>query len=532
MNNGACRRMCLQGIVKDMIHGVQRHIWRFLIFAVFFSLYQASLVIVDPDVFYHARMVLLQSQGLVRELPALPLTVFEAGFVDHHYLYHLAVIPLLWVVNIIAPSGIAEVLYPIIAIKISAALFAAMFATLFWALLEQWRVPSPKLWMLTMLGSSSFLFRLNIPKAPALSLAWLVIGLMIAGWASQGGLVGWKRWLLLAIHALVYVWLYNGWIVWLVIVGIVTIASIIGAYARVTLPLLAPARVRDLGAVILGVVAGHLFSPYFPDNIWFAWQHIVRIGFGGIPNGVEVGREWYGLGINPFLYIESMSAILITTMVIVAGLVRVERVRWSAGSVYLGIVSLIFLFLTSQSRRHIEYFIPIAVLFLAVFVRDQQVADWRRLFSRVQWKLVGVLLSMSIVSSIISTAIDMNTPSHSARMIIPSAQWLRANIPEQSMIVLRNWAYFPGYWYFAPNYQYVGGLDPRFTQFAYPDVFARWQKLINGSSTDPVGDMKFLNSRVVVLHNKADANLIEKFTREKEMERSYADDVVTIFTLR
>src|SRR3989344_6726798 len=56
---------------------------------------QRSPVIGDPDGFYHANMALFLSRGQV--LTALPWMYFSTlrdAFTDHHFLYHLLLVPL------------------------------------------------------------------------------------------------------------------------------------------------------------------------------------------------------------------------------------------------------------------------------------------------------------------------------------------------------------------------------------------------------------------------------------------------------
>src|SRR3989344_3431557 len=67
----------------------------------------------DPDSFYHAKMSqFLLERGAINEFPWLSATSLRYQFVDHHFLYHLILIPF------VAVS-------PLIGLKVATVLLAA-----------------------------------------------------------------------------------------------------------------------------------------------------------------------------------------------------------------------------------------------------------------------------------------------------------------------------------------------------------------------------------------------------------------------
>src|SRR3989337_4312435 len=52
-------------------------------------------------------------------------------------------------------------------------------------------------------------------------------------------------------------------------------------------------NIKLLGIVFLGLLAGLIINPYFPDNIAFTWQQAVKIGLINYQNIIGVGGEWY-----------------------------------------------------------------------------------------------------------------------------------------------------------------------------------------------------------------------------------------------
>ena len=131
----------------------------------FFSTFQLSNIgkFPDPDGFYHARIGLQLWQGELKDrLPSLHYTILREGYADQHYLYH-------------AMLGLLLQFFPYpYGLHVSIILFGTA-AVVAWALLlRSWQVKMYGLWIVVLLGTSAdFLFRLNVPKANAISLVAL-----------------------------------------------------------------------------------------------------------------------------------------------------------------------------------------------------------------------------------------------------------------------------------------------------------------------------------------------------------------------
>ena len=115
----------------------------------------------DNDGFYHIKLAwLMRTEGLKPDFPYLPLSILnEQGFYDHHFLFHVALIPFTF--------GDLRV-----GAKWAAVTFAALAFLAIWYLFHRQRVPFAWLWALGLLGiSDAFLFRMSITRAQSLSLA-------------------------------------------------------------------------------------------------------------------------------------------------------------------------------------------------------------------------------------------------------------------------------------------------------------------------------------------------------------------------
>ena len=158
---------------------------------VFLGLVQFSTPdLAGNDGYYHIKFAyLMRTEGLKPEFPWLPLTILNAReFSDHHFLYHIALIPFTF--------GDLRM-----GAKWASVVFAGLAFLSAWWLLYKQRVPYAALWTLGLLAvSEAFIYRMSLARPPSLSLAILVIGLH---WMLT------QKYVRLIPLAFVYAWLYD-----------------------------------------------------------------------------------------------------------------------------------------------------------------------------------------------------------------------------------------------------------------------------------------------------------------------------------
>jgi asparagine N-glycosylation enzyme membrane subunit Stt3 len=127
----------------------------------------AGPAILDNDGYYHIRWaaMLRQSFPHLPAFKALPLTTLDEGhYVDHHYLFHVLLIPF--------TLGDLR-----IGAKLAAVTFSSLGIVSMFALLVVYRIRYRWLWLAPLVASSEhFLYRMSMTRAPALSLALLGLG--------------------------------------------------------------------------------------------------------------------------------------------------------------------------------------------------------------------------------------------------------------------------------------------------------------------------------------------------------------------
>ncbi|HLC89857.1 MAG TPA: hypothetical protein VJG65_02760, partial [Patescibacteria group bacterium] len=119
----------------EIINFFEKRNWLsfFLIFIISASLFgylASDQTFVDPDSFYHAKMAqLLWEKGAITSFPWLSATTLQYKFADHHFLYHLALIPFVKIFP--APWGL----------KIATVLFASFAILAIYWFLRQLKIP-------------------------------------------------------------------------------------------------------------------------------------------------------------------------------------------------------------------------------------------------------------------------------------------------------------------------------------------------------------------------------------------------------
>lgn len=530
---------------------IQRHWWWigyisiFTISFVVLLILQAAPVFADPDSFYHAKMaILLRDQGVIRSFPWLDLTVLGEHYTDQHFLYHLVLIPFVtW-------------FPPLVGLKLATVVFGAGVVTVAYWMMKRMNVRWPFFFALLLLFSRPFSFRMSLAKAPSTSLIILLVGLT---WIFHYQLK--RLWAL----AFAYVWYYGGFA--LLGVGAVThaivsvlhnrfvtrgdshrfvqkIKALIGRGSRTN-------RVRRLNvgivvSVLTGLVAGVVVNPYFPNNISFYYHQLINIGVINFQKVIGVGGEWYPYGFFNLLANGAFASILLVLALVCLVLKARQQTKatWT-----MFILTAFFLLLTLKSRRYVEYYVPIAIIFSAMSISQalqsvQARQAWREFRRLLLVRRMGqVLFSLAGIFIALSFGFVAGRDFHNERRDLqrgfrvdelgPVSRWLAANTPVGSRVVHSDWDEFPLLFYHNSHNTYIVGLDPTFLYKADEQRYWTWANITLGKFTGDVYDAvtSTLDSRYVLVTN--DHTAMDRYFRLNEnFVRRYHDTEATIYEAR
>lgn len=446
----------------------------------------------DWDGYYHIRWseILWKSLSSGQGLPEfkwLPLTILNPqDYNDHHFLFHLLQIPFLWLFETVTAAKVAAIFYATLAVF-----------SVYW-LMFYYRVEYLPLWLGALLVCANpFYYRINMAKAPPLTIIFSIIGIY---------LLFERRYFGLLPLMFLFTWTYS-------LFPLLWFAALIW-----TVILAWNERVfewRPLVYTTSGMILGNIIHPYFPNNIKLFIEHLamkVRMGNYDVP----VGGEWYS-----YQAVEILTHFPIALLAMLIGYVffvpQGRKLPEKATFFLLFVTPL----LAAQfvAKRYAEYFPPFAILFAAFswqsfFVKDFQllpeelrkeieafldkkrsgaevIYDWVKkgavvavglfLFFLVIFNYRGVDLGWVKQEGLIQS-IRSNEPNDKYRR---ATEWARANIPENEIVFNCNWDDFPKLFFFAPEHRYVYGLDPNYLYSKSPNIYNLVRDIAEGKIDDP-----------------------------------------------
>ena len=488
-------------------------------FVGFLTLVQFSTPdLVGTDDHFHVRFAaLMRTEGLLLRFPWLPLTILNAReFYDHHFLFHVALIPFTFG-DLITGGKWASVVFTSLA-----------FLSVWWLLRCQ-KVPYAALWATGLLVvSEAFLFRMGMVRPMALSLAFLVLGLHLL-------LADRHAWLLPL--GFLYVWLYDGF-PFLLIVAAVYVLSTWGIDRKLNLhPLLYASA---------GIALGMLLNPYFPHNVVFTLRHI-------LPKltettAVDVGNEWYPYQTTTLLRNSPLALVAFLSGALALGL---QERRMDARTLTTFLLAVIFGLMLFQSRRFIEYFPPFALIFTALAwtplitswtnsantwqasvaqgAPRSRLDEWTT--SARRWLPVGALALVLIPGmwfTLQGARASYQDAQPSTRFAAASA-WLVENTPPGARLFQTDWDDFPRLFYHNTQNTYLIGLDPTYMQLYNAGLYDLWVDMTEGKVEHLSETIHSRFGASYVFSDLAHADFLDQAERDPGLKEVYRDNEAVIF---
>ncbi len=462
--------------------------------------------ILDNDGYYHIRWAAMLKESAPRlpNFTQLPLTTLnEQDYVDHHYLFHVLLVPF--------TTGDMR-----IGAKLAAAIFSSAGIASLFALLVLYRVPYRWLWLAPLvLSSQPFLYRMSMTRAPALSIVLLGIGAYLI-------LERRLRWL--AVLSFVFVWTYS----------LFPLIVVFAAAHAITV-YLAERRIdlSTLVATVSGVIAGLVVNPYFPKNLILFWEHLgMKVT---AQYSVDVGVEWY-----PYETWAILESSALAFAIYIAALVAFDfraRAR-DAKPLFFLIISLVFLLMAFKSRRFIEYWPPFAVLFAAFTLGGPLRRFNHAVFAKPLDRAVAGLAGALVIVVIIVT---MGLTLWQARVSVkdetdPTAykgasEWMAANTPAGSMIFNTDWDDFPMLYYYNPNNRYIVGLDPTYLYDRDQQLWKLYERITLGNERDPAPLIRERFGAEYVFTDNYHRDFLKIADESGDFETVYKDSYTTVLRI-
>lgn len=467
----------------------------------------AGPAILDNDGYYHIRWakMLRESFPHLPAFKALPLTILdEQHYVDHHYLFHLLLIPFTF--------GDLRV-----GAKLAAVVFSSLGILSVFALLVSYRVRYRWLWLLPLIASSEpFLYRMSMTRAPALSLALLGVGTY---------LIFERKPLLLALLSFVFVWSYSLFPLMMSL-----------AVAHAVTIYLSERRFefRPILATAIGIVAGLVINPYFPKNLALFREHLLMKTGGTY--AVDVGVEWYPY--DTWVILGSSALAFVIFVVALLAFDYRRRTR-DAKPLFFLFASTMFLLMAFKSRRFIEYWPPFAVAFAAFTISPKLETVSFAWMARTRDRVIAALAASAVT---VLAVLGMCAVVFQARADVRSeadpfaykgaSEWLAANTPAGSMVFNTDWDDFPMLFYYNPGNTYIVGLDPTYLYDRDQELWKLYADITLGNENNPAPIIRDRFGAEYVFTDNEHSDFMQVVEDSGDFEKVYEDKFTTVLRVR
>lgn len=464
-----------------------------IVIAGYFIYLQWGAGFADPDSFYHAGVGKLMGQGQIifKQFPWFTFTTFSEHFTDHQFFYHLLLAPFTLLAS------------PLLATKIVSVILAILFFIVFNWLLKQIGIRHRIFYLIILLTTTPFVFRLNLAKAGSLALILLFAGIY-ALWHNKNTL--------LFLITFLYVWTHAGWMSMGVIYLLWFITRLLTTHAlssdknflrMSTKCIRALTSDRALWAIVSGMFFGILINPYFPNNLKFYWQQAVKIGLVNYQSTVNVGMEWFPMSLST-LAVELLGVWIVCAFALILFFMtcmQTKKIKLAHDLdilfikvLHITMIAGLWFTLTLKSARYVEYLAPSALLSSALLIKlSIRLGGLTHLkkYLRQHYTMYRACACVCVIFYIAWSANGAqslkkylsNTFSWT-RFQAPSA-YLAANTAHSSLIFNTNWSYSPLLFFHNTKNRYMAGLDPTFFYLANSNLYRRYADIARGRVHKP-----------------------------------------------
>jgi hypothetical protein len=453
----------------------------------------------DFDGHYHLRVVYwIAHHGLWSDIPWLPFTVLGERGPDHHWLWHVALLPFAWLGE------------PEQALRWAAACNGAAVVAVISLVMRLLGVPAAPLFALLAVSASVLMpYRLLMLRAQNAA----VIFMMLAVWAMAR-----DRNKTLAAIAFLFLESYHAAVV-------LAPMALIGAAARSALERRVAAG--PVVAVAAGLAAALLVSPWFPRNIEYLMFHLffkTANPLHGEQLSALISNEWYppgwaGLALDSWPTHVMLAAAAAT---LAWRRLRDPSFRPPVDTLIALGVALLSLGLYWQAVRFAEYYVPFAALAAGLAARDT-LSGRRYGIALLAWVLIVVALSTANLQKMRLMPAD-----HLARI----GQRLNELGRPGDVVFNSSWTDFMALVWWADAFRYVNGLDGHYLAYRDPARFAVWLAAGAGAIDDPATPIAAaFDARFVVVARQHE-RLAEQLRRSPKAVLHLVSPEGSLFELR
>lgn len=466
----------------------------------------------DLDSYFHVRAAeQLAAHGVDKTFPQATQSTWRDAYADKDFLFHALLIPFVAGGELVAGGKWFVILLELL-----------VFAS-FAAALRSFDLRFGALWVLLLAATSPYyLTRLASVRPHIFGLALVTVEI---------ALLFRDRWKPLFVVAVLHVLAHSSF----VLLPALLLARIVQcALTGQSQPL------RSAAAIALGLVAGTLVNPYFPNNLSVAHDQIVGVASNVWFEDASIPREAFGSELGPMTW-QSFLAQFPGWTPAVAGLLLVLAVHgvrgWSPVELYLVLVAGGMLLVASRSRRFLDVFVVAALLFAAALwtrlAAGRSLGDLARTRPATALPCMVVLLALLAYGSWRASGVrDGFRRQAMGDVFAPAVAALDQLAAPEDVVYHASWMDFAVLYAFRPDGRYIAGLDPIFLYQHDPALFATNLELSRGLGHGKAARIladDFGARWVYVTMQPRDKAFRELLERSKGVRLAYSDGLAQLW---
>ncbi len=419
----------------------------FAVFLLIFTIAQFMYpYILGFDGYYHIKAAeIVKENGLIREFPWARYTILSENYADIQFLFRLLQMPF------IAFFGIS------LGAKIAASLFPSVAFALFYWLLQKNKIKFPLFWsFLYAFASVELMYRFLLGRQMPLAISLI----MLTIYSLQE-----KKYFLLGLASMVFVWLYSGFVIQIFIILAYFLAEKIFTKRF---------DCKAIAYPFLGVIAGLVINPYFPNNLSMLYIQIFKVNL--LSNLYNV--EW-----KPWPFVEFIKNNIVALILVISSVpLLVKNKKLRKMQAYFLFLAIFFFAYTVFSRRMQEYFMPFAVLASAFIIHDYfqilEKSGKSRLIKILE--ISGIILIIALGSVSFAVLKKSYISAEFFHNYDGCAEWMKGNIPKGSLVFTNAYA-FPYLFFKNSDLTYTHGIDLAYSYLYDKEKFERYMGILQGS---------------------------------------------------
>ncbi|MBI2134943.1 hypothetical protein HYU09_03055 [Candidatus Woesearchaeota archaeon] len=467
---------------------IKKIILAFFFFLILLGIMQFTVpYIIGFDGYYNIKAAeIIKEKGFVKEGIAPENTILNKNYADIQLLFRILLIPFTFL-------GLESVA------KTAAILFGAIaFAVFFWFLLEN-KIRYAFFWsVLYLFTSEALMYRLMLPRQMPLVISLLLLTIYF---------LQKRKYIFLFFTMLAHALLHSSFVFqFIIIIFYIILEKTVSKefnYKIILYP-------------FLGVIAGFIFSPYFPNNIAMTYLQIFKVNLvGNLYNA-----EWKPWPIFDFI----KNNILVLTYFAIIASVIFKRKKINKNELFFLLSALFFLAYTVLSRRMEEYLVPFSIIALALILNDHiSISDKNKPFPYIRYGAIIFLMIISGINfAILREDIRNNTFLHNFE---DCSAWMADNVPKNSLVFVNAYA-FPYLFFKNSDVKYTHGIDLTYSYLYDREKFERYMGILQGTlRSDEDYILKDYNPDYLFSGKvKQDVQLFNHIVAHKENYKSVYED--------